>query len=547
MANKDNSFVSSPPEFEPSWTEKRKSPRIGCHLMALLIDESGDSSHNQTVIIDNLSSGGLAFSVPREDGPEPPFESSQDISLSIELPEPDGEIEAQGSILRVSTRDHSLHGALKYALLKDRGSYEEFLRRATQEPFFRFFLTNHFGSSLKGHRILRFSPTRRLFERIQRMVADDNYAFQQEIDTVRGSLVQIDGQWKIMMSSYSYLGLLNDPRISASAIEAMGTYGTGSSGVRLLTGTTKLHRGLEKEIAQFKNTESAVAYSSGYLANQAVIYSLFDKRDTIIADYLAHQSIFDACKLTGAEVVKFKHNDMSDLERKLDNAPSARRKLIVTDAVFSMDGDIAPARDIVKLAKAYGALTMVDEAHAIGVIGRTGRGIDEHFDLSPGDIDIYMGTLSKAIPSCGGYIAGKSDLIYYLKHASHPFIFSAALSPTETAAATKALEIIREEPWRIAKIRENINYFSEGLRQMGYQVMHAESAIISLLIGDDYTTYQLSMMMNHRDVFVCPVVFPAVPKNASRIRNCLMASHTKDQLDHVLNAYAETGKALHLI
>ncbi len=520
--------------------ERRKSPRIQCRLEAFLPDCS-------KVSVENISTGGLLISEKAEQDVQWMYPPYSDLKLSISFPYTDELVEVQGKLLRVDRSNGCIYAAVRFEELKDQGPLDAFLQKVITNPFNRYFLTQEFEPRLQDHKLLKLARTRRMFKRIQECLMDDAYTFQQPIDMLDDATVIIGGSRKIMMSSYSYLGLLKDPRIIAASIEAIRTYGTGASGVRMLTGTTTLHLELEKRIAEFKQTEAAVVYSSGFLTNLAVISTLFDHHDVIFADYLAHQSIFDACKLSGAKLFKFKHNDIDDLQRLVRASPSANKKLIVTDAVFSMDGDIACLPEIVALARQYRCAVMIDEAHAIGVLGETGRGIDEHFNLSSADIDIFMGTLSKAVPSSGGYVAGRGDLIYYLKHASNPYVFSAALSPAETAAALRALDLIKKEPWRVKRLRENINHFVEGMRANGFTIMNSETAIIPILIGDDRKTFLLTKMMNERNVFVCPVVFPAVPLNKSRIRNCIMANHTREQLDYVLEAYKESGKRLGLI
>jgi len=533
-------WVSSIPQNKGKAVERRRSPRVQCRLEAFLPD-------NSKVSIENISVGGVLLAEDSRQDVKRFLNPYSDVALSIHFPQSQGSVKVRGTLLRVDRSNGLLHAAVRFEDLENQRPLEEFLEKSTGDPFSRFFLTQEFEPGLRDHKLLKFARTRRMFKRIQECLVDDAYTFQQPIDLLEDATVVIGGSKKIMMSSYSYLGLLKDPRIITASVEALKKYGTGASGVRMLTGTTTLHLELERRIAQFKNTEAAVVYSSGFLTNVAVISTLFDNHDIIFADYLAHQSIFDACKLSGAKVLKFKHNDMAELHTLLKAAPSAQKKLIVTDAVFSMDGDIACLPEIVELAKQYGCAVLIDEAHAIGVLGETGRGIDEYFDLSSSDVDIFMGTLSKAIPSSGGYVAGRGDLIYYLKHASNPYVFSAALSPAETAAAIKALDIIKKEPWRIKRLRENIAYFVRGMRANGFALMNSETAIIPILIGDDRKTFQLTKMMNDRNVFVCPVVFPAVPLNKSRIRNCIMANHTKEQLDYVIEAYRESGKQLEII
>jgi len=286
------------------------------------------------------------------------------------------------------------------------------------------------------------------------------------IQSAASSKVLIDGQEYLMLGSYSYLGLINHPDIIQAGHEALDKYGTGAGGVRLLTGTIDLHRTLEKKIASFKRTEDALVLSSGYVTNMTVISTLFGKDDLIVIDKYDHQSIYDGCILSKSDWKRFNHNDMDDLSRVLEeNRENYKRVIVVVDGVYSMDGDIAPMPEIIEIAKQYSASTMVDEAHSVGTVGPNGRGVDDYFDLEPGAVDIYMGTLSKAIPSIGGYIAAKKDVIIYLKFTSNAFIFSAALPPVSTAIALKALEIIETDKERIKSLQKNYAMLLVVLKQ----------------------------------------------------------------------------------
>ncbi|MFC1768224.1 aminotransferase class I/II-fold pyridoxal phosphate-dependent enzyme, partial [Nanoarchaeota archaeon] len=262
-----------------------------------------------------------------------------------------------------------------------------------------------------------------------------------------------------------------------------------------------------------------------------------------------HESIYDGCVLSGTTWMRFNHNDMNELEKLLKkNFKKYNRIIVIVDAVYSMDGDVAPMPEIVKLAKKYNAMTMVDEAHAIGVIGEKGKGIQEYFGLKSDDIDVYMGTLSKAIPSIGGYIAGKKDLITYLKYSAHPFIFSAALPPPCLASASKAIDIIIRDGKRRQRLRQNIHYFLEGIQSLGFDTLKSkDTAIIPVVIGDDKKTFEFAKIANQMGVFVCPIVYPAVPRNKGRLRCCVMANHTKQDLDTIFNVFWKVGKKLKLI
>jgi 8-amino-7-oxononanoate synthase len=279
----------------------------------------------------------------------------------------------------------------------------------------------------------------------------------------------------LMLGGYSYLGLNAHPAINEAARLAIDTYGTGTHGVRLLSGTLQLHRQLEAKVAAFKNTEAAAAFSSGYFANVSTIASLVGKNDTVICDKLDHASIIDGCLLSGAKFLRFRHNDMGHLEACLKKKANSGRKFVIVDAVFSMDGDIINLPEVSRLCQQYGTALMVDEAHSIGVLGSTGHGIEEHFGLPLDSVDIKMGTFSKAIPSVGGYIAGSKKLCDYLCHQARGFIYSGALPPPSAAAALVSLEIIEQEPSRVKKLHANTKFFSELLRDRVFQEASAKA------------------------------------------------------------------------
>ncbi|MHA1687327.1 MAG: aminotransferase class I/II-fold pyridoxal phosphate-dependent enzyme [Candidatus Heimdallarchaeaceae archaeon] len=358
-----------------------------------------------------------------------------------------------------------------------------------------------------------------------------------------------DNKELVMLGSYSYLGLINHPELIHAAVETVKKYGTGAGGVRLLTGTTDLHVQLERKIADFKRVEDAIIYSSGYVTNMSLISTLFEQGDLVIIDKYDHQSIYDGCLLSSAVMKRFKHNNVDDLQQLLEKErKNYSNVLVAVDAVYSMDGDIAPLPEIIEIANTYDAFVMVDEAHSIGVLGETGHGIDEYFDLEPDSVDIFMGTLSKAIPSIGGYIAGKKELISYLRYRSHAFIFSAALPPVSVAVALKTLEIIEKEPERIKKLQENIHYFLKGVKEMGLNTLQSkDTPIIPIIIGNDQTTFIFAKRMFDEGIYVQPVVYPAVAKGLGRLRCCVMATHTKEDLDFVLEKMEKVAKELNII
>ena len=355
-----------------------------------------------------------------------------------------------------------------------------------------------------------------------------------------GASVQVDGHSMSMFASYSYLGLLGHPRINRAAIKALGTFGTGTHGVRTLAGTLNLHQDLEHTIAEFKGTEDAVTFSSGYVTNVSTISTLVGRHDIVLSDRLNHASIVDGCLLSDAKFVRYKHNDMVDLARRLAEAPAGASKLVVTDAVFSMDGDIVDLPRLSQTCRQHAAWLMVDEAHSLGVLGDTGRGIEEHFG-TPGAIDIKMGTLSKTIPSVGGYIAAGKDLVKFLRHQARGYVFSAALPPAQAAAALEAFKVIRDEPWRVETLRKNAEFFIRGLRDRGFNTLKSETAIVPILCGSDDRAFRVARESHRENVFVLPVVSPAVPEGLARLRATVTSAHSTDQIERAMDVFARAG------
>jgi len=391
-------------------------------------------------------------------------------------------------------------------------------------------------------------------QRIQAMnkrVADlqglDLYFYNQPISEMRGGAkVLVNGREMSMYASYSYLGLVGHPRINAAAKAAIDRYGTGTHGVRTLAGSLNIHSELEETIANFKGTEAAITYTSGYATNLTVIATLLGRGDYVISDKLNHASIVDGCMMSGAKFLRFRHNDMAGLEERLKQVPSGAAKMVVADAVFSMDGDLIDFPQVVALCKQYGAWLMIDEAHSVGILGKSGRGVEEHFNM-PGAIDIKMGTLSKTIPSVGGYVAGSKDMINYLRHSSRAYIFSAALPPAQAAAAKASFEVILDEPWRIEKVNQNSRQFIQGLQQRGFNTLQTCTAIVPVVCGEDDIAYQMTREAQRHDVFVLPVVSPAVPPTLARLRATVTAAHEPDDIEHAMDVIAEAGVKIGLI
>ena len=376
---------------------------------------------------------------------------------------------------------------------------------------------------------------------------NDLYFYNQPVEEIKGGArVVVRGREMGMYASYSYLGLIGHPRINKAAKAAVDKFGTGTNGVRTLAGTLTIHTELEETIAEFKHAEAAITYSSGYATNLAVISTLMGRGDYILSDKLNHASIVDGCLMSGAEFRRFRHNDMDDLEHRLQQVPEGVAKMVIADAVFSMDGDVVDLPKMVVLCKKYGAWLMMDEAHSVGVLGKSGHGIEEHFDLWD-SVDIKMGTLSKTIPSVGGYIAGRKDLIQYLRHASRAYIFSAALPPAQAAAANEAFKVILDEPWRIEKVNANGRQFISGLKNAGFDTLLTTTAIVPVLCGTDERAFALTRACQHKDLFVLPVVSPAVPEGLARLRATVTAAHEPEEIDYALSVITTAGREIGII
>lgn len=388
---------------------------------------------------------------------------------------------------------------------------------------------------------------RAMNERVNMLQEHDLYFYNQPIEEIHGGArVRVRGREMGMYASYSYLGLIGHPRINQAARRAVDKFGTGTNGVRTLAGSLTIHSELEETIAAFKHAEAAITYSSGYATNLTVVSTLMGRGDFVLSDKLNHASIVDGCLMSGAEFRRFRHNDMEDLEKRLQQVPAGSSKLVIADAVFSMDGDIIDLPRMVELCKKYDAWLMIDEAHSVGVLGKTGRGIEEHFGL--GDvIDIKMGTLSKTIPSVGGYVAAKKEIITYLRHASRAYIFSAALPPAQAAAANEAFKVILDEPWRIEKLNQNTKQFIEGLKSAGFDTMLTETAIVPVLCGSDERAFALTRECQHHDVFVLPVVSPAVPEGLARLRATITAAHESDEIARAMEVIISSGKKVGIL
>lgn len=381
--------------------------------------------------------------------------------------------------------------------------------------------------------------------RVTRMRCLDRYFYDTPFSQVEGNHVIHDGRTMLMLASFAYSGLIGNREVSEAATRAIQLFGAGSHGARLVAGTTVLHKQLEQQLARWVSAEDALLFPSGYVTNAATVPALVGPGDTIFADEFNHASLVDGCKLSGAALQTFPHNQVEALERLLAGSPHGRR-LVIVDGVYSMEGDIAPLPDIVALCKRYDALLMVDEAHSLGVIGKTGKGVQEHFHLPPDAIDIKMGNTSKALASQGGFIAGTKELVDYLRHHARGYVFSTSLGPPQVAAALKALEILEREPERVAALQRNAAQLANGLRQLGFRITDTQSAIIPLLCKTESQALEMTATCRAAGLFVVPIIYPAVPMNAPRLRLNVMATHTHEQIDHALRILGEAGRAVGL-
>jgi glycine C-acetyltransferase len=357
----------------------------------------------------------------------------------------------------------------------------------------------------------------------------------------------VDGKKIIMLCSNNYLNLSNHPKLIKGAIDAAKKYGAGSGSVRGIAGTLKIHMEVEKRLAKFKRTESSLIYQTGFAANSGLIPQLVDKDDIIISDELNHGSIIDGVRLTKADRAVYKHRDMGELDKILKDADKKyRRILIITDGVFSMDGDIAPMDKIVKLANEYGAMTYVDDAHGEGVIGPDGRGIGAHFGIE-GKIDVEMGTFSKAFGVVGGLIAGSQNLINFAYNKSRTWLLSGSHPPAVSGAQLAAIDVLETEPEHVKKLWENTNYFKKEIKSLGFDIGGSESPITPVMVGDAGKAKDLSNKLFEEGIFALPIVFPMVARDKARIRIMMNAGLTKKDLDYTLDKFEKLGKKLQII
>jgi 8-amino-7-oxononanoate synthase len=387
----------------------------------------------------------------------------------------------------------------------------------------------------------------RSFEDAKRVQAAGVYPFFRAIEATAGSSVTTHGKRRVMIGSNNYLGLTHDPRVQEAAKKAIDQYGTGCTGSRFLNGNLKLHEELEDRLAGYLGKEACLVFSTGFLSNQGALSSLVGRNDVIYSDRENHASIIEGTRVAIGDTVKFRHNNMADLERVL---AATRGKydgaLLVADGVFSMSGDIFNLPRALELAKKYNCRLYLDDAHALGVLGPKGQGTEHHFGMQ-GAADLVMGTFSKSFASIGGFVAGEADVIHYIKHKSRPFIFSAAMPPAAAGTVLECLRIVEEEPEHLEALWRNARRMKYELERIGYNTLNSQTPIIPLLIGDDYTAFSFTQKLYDRGVFATPVVKPAVPDGCALIRTSYMASHTDTDLDYVLDVLDQLGREFSIV
>jgi glycine C-acetyltransferase len=372
------------------------------------------------------------------------------------------------------------------------------------------------------------------------------------LDDIQGPVCTYDGRKVINLASNNYLGLCDHPKLREAAIAATREYGVGSGAVRTIAGTMRIHMELEEKIARFKNVEACVVFQSGFTANAGTVSSILGKEDFIVSDELNHASIIDGARLSRAKIKVFRHKDMAHAEellKEIQHEPG--RKLLITDGVFSMDGDIGPVDKLCDLADRYGAIMMVDDAHASGVLGRNGRGSVDHFGCH-GRVDVQVGTLSKAIGSLGGYVCGSRDLIEYLYHRARPFLFSTSHPPSVAATCIAAFDLLEQEPERIDRLWENTRYFKQQLGHAGFDIggkttPASETPITPIILGDGRTTMDFSRALFEAGVMATGIAFPTVPEGKARVRTIMTSEHTREQIDRALEVFASTGRKFGII
>lgn len=390
-------------------------------------------------------------------------------------------------------------------------------------------------------------PLSYLGEQLEAWKRAGTYQRLRILESESAAEARFDGKDVINLASNNYLGLTTHPKLREAALEATRRYGVGSGAVRTISGTMSLHMQLEERIARFKNVEGCVVFQSGFAANAGTVAAVLTPEDHIVSDELNHASIIDGCRLSRAKIHVFPHKDTAAAERilaELDGRPG--RKLLITDGVFSMDGDIGPLPGLVEAAEKHGAIMMVDDAHSSGVLGRNGRGTIDHFGLH-GRVHIQVGTLSKAIGVLGGYVCGSRALIEFLYHRARPFLFSTSHPPAVAASCIAAFDVLEEEPERIQALWDNTRYFKQGLRAAGFNTGVSETPITPVIVGEARTAHAFSAALFEQGVLATGIGFPTVPEGKARVRTIVTATHTRDELDRALEVFSDVGKELGIL
>ena len=390
------------------------------------------------------------------------------------------------------------------------------------------------------------NPLAFLTEQLEELKRTGSYFRLRELESACESVCKVDGREVINLASNNYLGLANHPKLKQAALDAVNRFGAGTGAVRTITGTMAMHMELERRIAAFKHTEACVVFQSGFAANAGTVSAILGADDHIISDELNHASIIDGCRLSRAKIHVFAHRNAASAAEKLEalrDVPG--KKLLITDGVFSMDGDIGPLPELVEVAERYGAVMMIDDAHSSGVLGRNGRGTVDHFGLH-GRVQIQVGTLSKAIGVLGGYVCGSRDLIEYLYHRARPFLFSTSHPPAVTAACLAAFEILEQEPERVARLWDNTRYYQVRLRDAGFQAGQSETPITPIMVGEAKDAHAYSAALFEAGLWATGIGFPTVPRGKARLRTIVTAAHTREQLDRAVEILSRVGRTLNL-
>lgn len=392
----------------------------------------------------------------------------------------------------------------------------------------------------------RLDPLRYLGEELDSLKEQGLYRTLRVLSGEQKARAEFDGRQVVNLSSNNYLGLTTHPRLRERAMQALERYGVGSGAVRTIAGTMEIHMELERRLAEFKKTEAVVVFQSGFTANAGTVAALLNKEDVIVSDELNHASIIDGCRLSRATIKVFPHKDTEAARRILQELPATQRKLLITDGVFSMDGDLGPLPALCDLAEEFGCIMMVDDAHASGVFGQNGRGTVDHFGMH-GRVDVQVGTLSKALGALGGYVAGSRQLIEFLYHRGRPFLFSTSHPPSVAATCLAALDVLLEEPELIDRLWENTRFLKKGLAELGFETGISESPITPVIVGDGALTMKLSDRLFEEGVFAQGIAFPTVPRGRARVRTIVTATHTREELQYALDAFARVGRELGIV